>query len=70
MSEDEPMAMEKDISSNDDIYEADKQETNATEEEENGNEESNDTDNGKEVYGDDSENEEDGDGSFHELTYQ
>ena len=76
--EDEATDMEKDISSNHDISEADEQEENATEEEENGSsvtndEESNDIVDGKETDGDDSENEEEGsdDGdSFHELTYQ
>ena len=75
MVEDEAMNVEKDISSNDDISEADKQETNASEEEENSSsvtndEERNDIDDGKETDGDDSENEEDNDDSFYELTYQ
>ena len=81
MAEHEATDMEKNISSNDGISEADEREENATEEEDNGSsvtndEESNDIDDGKETDGDDSENEDeeeeggdDGD-SFHELMYQ
>ena len=64
--------MEKNISSNDGVSEADEQEENGSSV--TNDEESNDIDDGKETHGDDSENEEeesgdDGD-SFHELTYQ
>ena len=66
MVEDEAIEMEKDISSNDDISEADEQEENVTEEEENdsndtNDEESNDIDDEKETDDDDNEEEEDDD---------
>ena len=81
MAEHEATDMEKNISSNDGISEANEQEENTTEEEDNGSsvtndEESNDIDDGKETDGDDSENEDeeeeggDDSDSFHELTYQ
>ena len=76
MVEDEAMDVEKDISSNDDISEADEQVENVTEEEENGssiinNDESNDIDDGKETDSENQEEESGDDGdSFHELTYQ
>ena len=63
MVEDEAMEMEKDISSNDDISEADEQEENVTEEEESdsnatNDEESNNIDDGKETDDNDNEEEE------------